>query len=82
MKNLNHIVRSTIQYRWCPGKVPDGSDETFYMIDDICHEWEQRTRLVLEFDEYRRVFQKDVNNYIVVSPDGKYQSKGAYVKKE
>jgi DNA polymerase len=27
------------------------------------------------------VFQKDVNNYIVVDGDGKYKSKGAYVKK-
>lgn len=55
--------------------------EDFDLIDDICYEWEQRTQLVLEFDEYRKVFQKDVNNYIVVSPDGKYSSKGGYVKK-
>lgn len=61
-------------------KLPDGSDETFYMIDDICHEWEQRTGLILEFEEFRKVFQKDVNNYIIVCPDGKYKSKGAYVK--
>lgn len=62
-------------------KLPDSSDETFYLIDDICYEWEERTGLVLEFEEFRRVFQKDVNNYIVVTPDGKYHSKGAYVKK-
>lgn len=62
-------------------KLPDGSDDTFYLIDDICYEWEQRTGLVLEFDEYKRVFQKDVNNYIVVGHDGSYQSKGGYVKK-
>ena len=47
-------------------KLPDGSDEAFEKIDDVCFEWEQRTGLNLEFDEYRRVFQKDVNNYIVV----------------
>lgn len=62
-------------------KLPDGSDETFYLIDDLCHEWEERTGLVLEFEEFRRVFQKDVNNYIVVDHEGKYKSKGAYVKK-
>ncbi|MGW8381257.1 hypothetical protein ACWB45_00550 [Streptococcus parasuis] len=55
--------------------------EDFDLIDDICYEWEQRTHLVLEFEEFRKVFQKDVNNYIIVSPDGKYKSKGAYVKK-
>lgn len=62
-------------------KLPNGSDEVFYKMDDICHEWEERTGLILEFEEYRRVFQKDVNNYIVVAPDGKYKSKGGYVKK-
>lgn len=62
-------------------KLPDGSDEAYYLIDDICHEWEQRTGLTLEFDEYREVFQKDVNNYIVIDAEGHYKSKGAYVKK-
>ena len=63
-------------------KMPQGQDEQkwFDLIDDIAYEWEQRTGLVLEFDEYRKVFQKDVNNYIVVTADGKYKSKGAYVK--
>ena len=50
-------------------------------IDDICYEWERRTGLKLEFDEYRKVFQKDVNNYVIVDDEGKYKSKGAYVKK-
>lgn len=62
-------------------KLPDGSDEVFYKIDDIAHEWEERTGLVLEFYEYRKVFQKDVNNYVIVDADGHYKSKGAYVKK-
>lgn len=56
-------------------------DIWFKKIDDIVYEWEKRTGLTMEFDEYRKVFQKDVNNYIVVDPDGKYKSKGAYVKK-
>ncbi|AFM40309.1 DNA polymerase elongation subunit (family B) [Desulfosporosinus acidiphilus SJ4] len=47
----------------------------------ICAEWEQRTRMVLEFDEFERIFQKDVNNYIVIQNNGSYKSKGAYVKK-
>lgn len=54
----------------------------FDLIDDIVHEWEQRTGLVMEFDEYRKIFQKDVNNYVAVTPDGKYKSKGSYVKKQ
>ena len=64
-------------------KMPDGMDEDewFNIIDDIAWEWEQRTGLTLEFDEYRKVFQKDVNNYIIVAADGKVKSKGSYVKK-
>lgn len=64
-------------------KMPNGQDEEewFNLIDDIAWEWEQRTGLTLEFDEYRKVFQKDVNNYIIVAPDGHIKSKGAYVKK-
>lgn len=50
-------------------------------IKDICHEWEQRTKMVLEYDLYTKVIQKDVNNYIIVDKNGKYKSKGAYVKK-
>lgn len=62
-------------------KLPDGSDEAYEKIDDICYEWEKRTGLKLEFDEYREVFQKDVNNYIVIDAEGHYKSKGAYIKK-
>ena len=64
-------------------KMPDGEDEDawFSKIDDIAYEWEQRTRLNLEFDEYREIYQKDVNNYVVVAPDGSFKSKGSYIKK-
>jgi DNA polymerase len=53
----------------------------FDLIDDICYEWEQRTRLNLEFEDFVKVYQKDVNNYIMVDNKGSYKSKGAYVKK-
>ena len=63
-------------------------DYNYKMIDAAKKEWEERTRLVLEWEEYRKVIQKDVNNYIVV-PEGdlyydngkpRYKAKGAYVK--
>ena len=62
-------------------KLRDGSQEAFNIVDDIAWEWEQRTGLVLEFEEFRKVIQKDVNNYIIVKPDGTWKSKGAWVKK-
>lgn len=61
-------------------KIPD-TDEAFNTIDDICFEWEQRTRMTLEFDTYSHIYQKDVNNYLIVDDEGNYKSKGAYVKK-
>ena len=51
------------------------------LIKEICGEWESRTRMVLEYDLYTGVCQKDVNNYIIVDEKGGYKSKGAYVKK-
>lgn len=64
-----------------PDNYPGGCDAWYGRIDDIAFEWEQRTMLTLEFEEYSRVYQKDVNNYIVVKESGEYKSKGAYVKK-
>jgi DNA polymerase len=63
--------------------MPDGQnpDEWYSLIDDVCYEWEQRTSLTLEFDEYNEVFQKDVSNYIIISESGKFKSKGGYVQK-
>jgi len=64
-----------------PDSYPGGYDAWYDRIDDIAHEWEQRTMLTLEFDDFSRVHQKDVNNYIVVKESEEYKSKGAYVKK-
>lgn len=52
----------------------------YALIDNICYEWEQRTGMNLEFDEYREIWQKDVNNYIIIDETGHHKSKGAYVK--
>ena len=65
-------------------KMPDGfagGPDAFYSaVDDIAAEWESRTGMALEFDEYTKVYQKDVNNYILVAEDGHTKGKGAYVK--
>lgn len=58
------------------------SYDDFDLIDDIAFEWEQRTGLSLEFDDYGwgEIFQKDVNNYLIMDEWGHYKSKGEYVK--
>lgn len=43
-------------------------------------EWEKRTRLKMEYEEYTKMIMKDVNNYVAVREDGTYHAKGAYVK--
>ncbi|TCT14599.1 hypothetical protein EDC18_10580 [Natranaerovirga pectinivora] len=50
-------------------------------IKTICKEWEERTRMKLDYELFYRIFQKDVNNYIIIKEDGSYKSKGGYVKK-
>lgn len=57
------------------------ADREYEKLDDICREWETRTKMVLEFDEFSRVAQKDVNNYLIIKSDKSYKSVGAYVKK-
>lgn len=65
----------------------DGILVKLYSLEDrdhiisICNEWSKRTRMELEFEDYRKVIQKDVNNYIIVDDKGEVKRKGAYVKK-
>lgn len=57
------------------------ANREYVILDDRCHEWERRTRMVLEFEEFKKVIQRDVNNYIIVANDNSYKSKGGVVKK-
>jgi len=56
-------------------------EEDIDKIKNIAKEWEARTRLDLEWEVFNKIYQKDVNNYIIINEKGKYKSKGAYVKK-
>lgn len=56
------------------------SMKDFDIIDDIVYEWEKITSMRMEFSLYKRVFQKDVNNYVAVDFKGKMKTKGGYVK--
>lgn len=60
-------------------QIPD-TDEAFYLIDDICYEWESRTGMGLSLDVIKEIYQKDVNNYVWIDEDGNVERKGAYVK--
>lgn len=49
---------------------------TLYSINA---EWEKRTGFALEEDQISRIVQKDVNNYVMVTTDGKTKTKGGYL---
>lgn len=51
------------------------------LIKNIAKEWEQRTRLELEWDIYNKIYQRDVNNYIIIDDKGNFKSKGCVKKK-
>lgn len=48
-------------------------------IYDINDQWQQSKKLILEEDRIESVFQKDVNNYVMVKEGGSVKTKGAYV---
>ena len=55
-------------------------EQDFDLTDDVCYEWEQRTKMGLGFDYIKEIYQKDVNNYLFIQEDGEIERKGAYLK--
>jgi hypothetical protein len=49
-----------------------------HLVDVICQQWEQETKLTLEYVEYSKMVIRDVNNYIAVKLNGETKRKGAY----
>lgn len=59
-------------------------DRDFDLIDDIVWEWEERTGMRMDFDTFLdgEIFQKDVNNYMLIDHStGAMKVRGAYLKK-
>lgn len=75
LENDSEIIQSNTD-----GILIKVNPKNFEKIDDIAYEWEKRTGLSLIFDQYKEVFQKDVNNYLLVDLDNEVKAKGAYVK--
>lgn len=61
-------------------KLHDYAD--FDKVDDIVYEWEKRTGMRMDIDQFfGEIYQKDVNNYLIVDHEtGAVKAKGAYVK--
>lgn len=66
--------------------VQSNTDGILFQTDNIetcrriIHEWEEKTGLQMEEDTVEEIYQKDVNNYIMLENNGDIKTKGAYVK--
>lgn len=49
------------------------------LSEEIVKKWSEITRFEMERDDFKKVIQKDVNNYIGITPDGSFKTKGGYV---
>ena len=50
------------------------------MCREIVHYWEDKTGLTMEEEQVEEIYQKDVNNYIMLETNGDIKTKGGYVK--
>lgn len=57
-------------------------EEHLKQAQKIAKEWEERTGLKLEWEIFNKIYQRDVNNYIIINPDGTYESKGCVNEKK
>ena len=48
-------------------------------ILEILDEWQTRTGMGMETEKFKKIWQKDVNNYIIVDENDKIKVKGGYV---
>ena len=62
------------------GIIVDCTGRNQARVEEICHEWERKTKMGLSFERVSEIWQKDVNNYLIQFDDGKEEAKGAYVK--
>lgn len=54
-------------------------EEEMPLIYAANKEWQARTGFALEEEKIRKVVQKDVNNYLIVTMDGQVKTKGGYL---
>jgi hypothetical protein len=48
--------------------------------DEVCWDWMLDTSYELEFTDYSGLYNRDVNSYIAVKPDGSVKGKGAFAE--
>jgi hypothetical protein len=54
-------------------------NDKIHIYNNICNNWQELTKLTLEFVDYSKMIIRDVNNYISLSTKGKVKRKGSFV---
>lgn len=54
--------------------------DKFYIVDFMIKEWEKRTSLIMERNEYVALYSRDINNYYAIKANGEVKRKGEYAQ--
>lgn len=53
--------------------------DVYSKVDNICREWEQLTKLTLEEDRFKAMYQYAINDYFAITEDNKVKEKGMFI---
>lgn len=53
--------------------------DVYSKVNSICREWEQLTKLTLEEDRFKAMYQHAINDYFAITEDNKVKEKGMFI---
>ena len=53
--------------------------DIYSKVNSICREWEQLTKLILEEDRFKAMYQYAINDYFTITEDNKVKEKGMFI---
>ena len=53
--------------------------DVYSKVNSICREWEQLTKLTLEEDHFKAMYQYAINDYFAITEDNKVKEKGMFI---
>ena len=53
--------------------------DAYSKVNSICREWEQLTKLTLEEDRFKAMYQYAINDYFTITEDNKVKEKGMFI---
>lgn len=53
--------------------------DVYSKVNSICREWEQLTKLTLEEDRFKVMYQYAINDYFAITEDNKVKEKGMFI---